>query len=111
MYWNIEAETGYTPQTTFFEDFSIAEIFGGQSDSQKTEAVRDTFARAFHEWKSNYVYLTELVMVLHWKLWYHHELGRENLAKTYDDLWQWADAYACDTLSGDELAYFYSTTN
>ena len=27
--WNIEAMTGYKPRTTFYEDFSIADAFGG----------------------------------------------------------------------------------
>lgn len=26
--WNIEEMTGYKPQTTFYEDFSIADCFG-----------------------------------------------------------------------------------
>ena len=50
-------EIGYTPQTTFWEDFSIADPFG-------LEAVQDTFNRAFEEWKSDHIYLTELVLVL-----------------------------------------------
>ena len=51
--WNIEAMTGYVPQTTFYEDFSIADQFG-------LDAIKDTFNRAFKHWKDNYVYLTEL---------------------------------------------------
>lgn len=35
--WNIEAMTGYKPRTTFYEDFSIADHFGGP-------AIRDTFS-------------------------------------------------------------------
>lgn len=34
--WNIESETGYKPRTTFWQDFSIADAFGG-------DAVTDTF--------------------------------------------------------------------
>lgn len=37
--WNIESETGYKPRTTFWQDFSIADAFGG-------DAVTDTFHRA-----------------------------------------------------------------
>ena len=47
--------------TTFWEDFSIADAFG-------IEAIKDTFKRAFEEWKTNYKYLTELVIVLNIKL-------------------------------------------
>ena len=64
--WNIESETGYKPRTTFWQDFSIADAFGG-------DAVTDTFHRAFNEWKDNCVYITELVMVLNHKIaqWFH----------------------------------------
>ena len=37
-------ENGYEVQTTFWEDFSIAERFG-------LSAIQDTFNRAFKEWK------------------------------------------------------------
>lgn len=60
--WNIEAVCGYKPITTFWNDFSVADAFG-------TSAVADTFKRAFEEWKGNYKYLTELVMVLNHKIW------------------------------------------
>lgn len=96
-------EIGYTPQTTFWEDFSIADPFG-------LEAVQDTFNRAFEEWKSNHIYLTELVLVLNWKIWQHYESNAE-LARLYNTLWETADAYACDNLEGEELAYFYRTTD
>ena len=96
-------EIGYTPQTTFWEDFSIADPFG-------LEAVQDTFNRAFEEWKSDHIYLTELVLVLNWKIWQHYE-SNEELARLYNTLWETADAYACDNLEGEELAYFYRTTD
>ena len=101
--WNIEAMTGYKPMTTFYEDFSIADRFG-------VDAVRDTYRRAFRMWKSDYKYLTELVMALNWKIFEHY--GRnDKLAKVYNELWKDADQYACDNLKGDELSYFYSTTD
>lgn len=49
------AENGYELQTTFWSDFSIADRFG-------LSAIRDTFNRAFREWKEDYEYLTELVV-------------------------------------------------
>lgn len=64
--WNIEAMTGYKPITIFWEDFSIADHFG-------PSAIKDTFRRAFDEWKSDHKYLTELVMVLNWKIWQYYE--------------------------------------
>ena len=93
----------YEMKTTFQSDFTIADHFG-------VSAVKDTFNRAFEEWKENYVYLTELVMVLNWKIWEHHEHD-DNLAEVYNALWERADAYACDHLQGEELSYFYRVTD
>lgn len=90
---------GYETITTFWEDFSIADKFG-------ISAVKDTFNRAFNEWKSNYKYLTELVLVLNHKIWFWY--GKNDaLAKVYNDLWEKADLYACNNLKGEELSYFY----
>lgn len=91
-------------ETTFWLDFTIADRFG-------KNAVKDTFNRAFEEWKTNYVYLTELVMVLNWKIWEHYEKGEHALAILYDGLWKEADAYAVENLKGDELTYFYRVTD
>lgn len=101
--WNIEELTGYKPITTFYADFSIADKFG-------PDAVKDTYKRAFEEWKDQYKYLTELVMALNWKIWEHHE-HNETLARLYNKLWAEADQYACENLTGDELSYFYKTTD
>ena len=94
---------GYTMTTTFFEDFQIANIFG-------VEAVKDTYNRAFKEWKDNYVYLTELVIALNLMLWATYGKN-DKLADTYNELWMKADEYACNNLKGDELAFFYRTTD
>ena len=101
--WQIEEMTGYKPKTTFWSDFTVADHFG-------LAAIMDTYRRAFKEWKSNYVYLTELVMVLNWKIWEWYEKD-ESTAKLYDALWQKADAYACENLKDEELDYFYRTTD
>ena len=60
------AENNYELLTTFWDDFSIADRFG-------VSAVRDTFNRAFAEWKEDYQYLTELILVLNHKIWQHYE--------------------------------------
>ena len=96
-------QTGYEIQTTFGNDFDIAEAFGA-------DAIRDTFDRAFNEWKSDHVYLTELVLILNWKIWQHYEKN-DDYAKLYQELWQKADAYAVENLTGEELSYFYRTTD
>lgn len=102
--WNIEAETGYKPQTTFWDDFSIADAFG-------ENAIRDTYKRAMDGWKDNYIYLTELVMVLNWKIWQYYQEDNIHYQDLYHELWSDADIYACNNLTGDELDYFYKTTD
>lgn len=97
------AEFGYTPQTTFWMDFSIADKFG-------ISAIKDTYKRAFEGWKHNIKYLTELVMVLNHKIWYWHGLN-DTLAKVYDELWTEADAWCGDNLTGDDAEYYYQTTD
>jgi hypothetical protein len=94
---------GYTMTTTFIDDFRIANAFG-------ESAVRDTYKRAFKEWKDNYVYLTELVISLNLMIWGLYETN-EPLARVYNELWEEADTYACDNLDGDELSFFFRTTD
>lgn len=108
--WPVEQMTGYKPITTFWQDFSIADKFG-------PAAVKDTFNRAFREWKGNYKYLTELCMVLNHKIGYHYDHNKpesarcNRLAILYNDLWQQADNYAYDNLQGDELSYYFRITD
>lgn len=96
-------ENGYTLTTTFWDDFSIADHFG-------INAVKDTFNRAFNEWKNNHVYLTELVIVLNYKIWQWYGKNDE-YARTYNDLWESANSYALDNLQGEELSFFYRITD
>lgn len=94
---------GYEIITTFGNDFDIAEAFGA-------DAIRDTYNRAFNEWKGNYKYLTELVLILNWKIWQHYEQN-EVYARLYNELWEAADGFALDNLKGEEADYFYRTTD
>ena len=94
---------GYETITTFFDDFTIADKFG-------VSAIKDTYNRCFDEWKNNYKYLTELVMVLNWKIWENYEHNKE-YAKVYNDLWSKADEYACENLKGEEASYFFRVTD
>lgn len=102
--WNIEAETGYTPITTFYMDFSIADAFGAS-------AVKDTYRRGLKTAEFlGYKELTEFVMVLNWKIWEHY--GRnDTLARLYNDLWTQAEDFVRENLQGDELMYYYRTTD
>lgn len=102
-YWNIEALTGYKPKTTFWQDFSIADMFG-------VDAIIDTYNRAFSEWKNNCEFFTELSMVLNWKIFEHYE-HNESLAKIYDKLWKQINDWAFDNLEGEDLRYYVRTTD
>ena len=101
----------YEFKTTFWQDFSIADKFG-------TDAIKDTFNRAFKEWKTDYIYLTELVLVLNWKCWQFYdksfEIDSKN-AKTYSNLYSklYMDAndYAITHLKGKELDYYFENVD
>ena len=96
-------ENGYELQTTFWEDFSIADRFG-------LAAVLDTFNRAFREWKGDYKFLTELTLVLNHKIWQYYE-NRPDMEVLYNTLWEQADQYAKENLKGNELSYYWEVTD
>lgn len=89
---------------TFWMDFTIADASG-------VNAIKDTYKRAFKEWKSDYQMLTALVVTLNHKIWEHYEHHNDDLAKLYDSLWRQAEDYALTNLKGDELKYYYEITD
>ena len=97
------SENGYTVQTTFWEDFTMADFFG-------LTAIKDTYSRAFEEWKEDYKFLTELVLILNHKIWQNYK-SRPEVAALYNDLWEQADRYAVENLKDDELSYFFEVTD
>lgn len=101
--WTIEETTGYKPKTTFYLDFSIADKFG-------LNAIQDTYNRAFAGWKNNREYITELAMVLNWKIWRWYQ-EKPDYGKLYDKLWKELDAWCMDNLKGDDLDYYIETTD
>lgn len=113
--WTMAEQTGYEPKTTFWQDFSIAEHFGAA-------AVKDTYKRAWRDWRHDIVYLTELVMVLNHKIsyWYctaekyeGQPRGRAcmGLCRLYDKLWREADAWCYENLQCDDAKYYFETTD
>ena len=103
--WTGAEELGYTPVTTFWQDFSIADKFG-------VSAVKRTYKSAMVYAKTDVRFLTELVLVLNHKIWQHYRPNKDvPLAKCYDELWRLAEDYAYKNLQGDELEYFYQTTD
>ena len=95
-------ENGYELQTTFWEDFSIADRFG-------LAAVLDTFNRAFREWKGDYKFLTELTLVLNHKIWQYYE-NRPDMAVLFNNLFEQTDQNAKENLKGNGFSYFLEGT-
>ena len=94
----------YQMQTTFFTDFDIADHFS-------LEAVKDTYRRAFREWNSDYIYLTELALVTNWRCWIHYEKGNMDFSELYSELYYKTRDYALKHLKGEELSYYIRTTD
>ena len=90
-------------KTTFWQDFTIADAFG-------VDAVRDTYHRAFTEWRDNVVYVTELSLVLNWKIWHWYERS-DALARVYDELWRLCDDWCRANLKGTDADYYYRITD
>ncbi len=122
--WNIENELGYKPITTFWQDFSIADAMARLGENP-IPAIRLTFKCAVESWKDDYKYMTELVMVLNHKIFEHHARadkanreGRLNerdhelrLATEYNAAWMALDDWCRAHLKGEELEYYYETTD
>ena len=99
--------TGYQPITTYYTDFSYAEKYGEYGINQ---LFNEVFATLSKDPDFYYKELTELVMVLNWKIWEHYETNEE-LAKLYNDLWAKLDFWVQDHLNDEHQKYFYRTTD
>ena len=87
------------PYKGFMRDFVIADKFG-------ESAIRNTYERAFNEWKNNVQFFASLVCTLNHQIWNHHEAGNEAIARVYDELWKKADAFAYDHFTGKDIKYY-----
>ena len=96
---------GYETKTTFIQDFQIAEVFG-------EEAVKDTFKRAFNEWKDNIEYVTELAIVTNLLCWKHHG-HNEKLSELYGEFYYTVYDYVYEDghFTDEELDYYYQITD
>ena len=96
----LERQLDFHFESTFWEEFSIADGYG-------PDGVREHYDLVFKQWKDNLRFLTELVLVLNWKIYQWYQVD-DNLGMTYDELWKRADSYALKTLKGDNLHYYLS---
>ncbi len=94
----------YECQTTFWQDFSIAEKFG-------EEAIIDTYKRAKKEWGKDRIYGTELSMVLNHKCWFHYEVQNMEFSQLYSELWTEYHDFVLDNWKGEDLAYYLRVTD
>lgn len=119
--WTPES-IGYTKKTTFWDDFSIAEVFGKDDPDKGIDAVKDTYKRAFNEWKTNTDYVTELSLVLNHKCWYWNDVTHkavapklkeyaDRLSHLYCDLFHEIDNWCLDNLKGEDVQYYIHTTD
>ena len=99
----VESYIDYKFETPIYELFSLSEVKGPQG-------VRDLYEELFKIFQDKLVGLTELVLVLNIKIhqWYKKD---DDLGHTYDELWKKTDAFALDTLKGQRLSYYLSTTD
>ena len=91
----------YTPVTTFWSDFTIADGFG-------MKAILDTYNQAKKEWMDNVEYMAELTTVLNWKIWdLYEDPETEGLAQLYNTLWEDCQYKCCyEHFEGDDLSRY-----
>lgn len=103
--WRITEYTGYKPFTTFWQDYWIAVPFG-------VDAVKDTYRRAFDEWKSSHEYMTEMALVLNhigWALYKKPE--KKELAQVFFELYEKLDEWCYENFTEEQRAYYFSVTD
>ena len=98
-----ELQPGYERCSTFAADFAIADSFG-------MAGVRDTFFRAFNEWKDHSHMMAEMALVLNHNIWRYYETD-PGLAKVYDECWRQADEYCMGHYRGDDLEWYIRVTD
>lgn len=96
-------EIGHEPVSTFWTDFSIAEVYGDT-------AVRDTYRRAVAEWAEDVEYMAELTLVLNWKIWDLY-ISDIDMAKLYEELWVEHDNFCWETFKDDAARRYWEITD
>ena len=99
-----ESMCGYTQRTTFWDDFTIAERFG-------LPAIKDTYKNAFMSWKTDVVFITELVLVLNWKMLYMDEKHMTEKSVMYYKFWVELSNWCERHLEAGAYEYFINVTD
>lgn len=110
--WSTAEDIGYEPQTTFWGDFSIADLYG-------PEAIADTFRRAFAAWKHDVEYIAEMALVLNHKgLWYWQASEQNNnderlytISQLYFELYRRLHGWAQENFTGEDAEYYFNVTD
>lgn len=104
--WKMADDIGYTPKTTFWEDFSFAENIGPESIKYEAEIL-------FEKSKINTEELTELIMVINHKSWYWYDHRNVILSELYSSLYHEYDEKAYQFLQNNrgekDLSYYFRT--
>lgn len=96
-------ENGYEIKTTFWSDFSTADVLG-------IKAIKDTFKNAFDSWKNDTEYITELACVMSWKSCAWYEKNNE-FSALYSEYYHKVDEWCLNNLKGDDLEYYLKWTD
>lgn len=89
---------------TLYQDFQLAEPFG-------TPAVIDTYDRLIASFKADLRFLIELTFALNARCWRLYELGDDELARAYGELYYKAVDYAYGHLSEEDQSTFWRYTD
>ena len=92
-----------TLESNYWNDFTEVE-------TKWSKAIEELCKQLFEENKSNVKYLTELVLVMNWKIREHYETD-EDTARVYDKLWKELDEYCCENLKWEEARYYFKRTD
>lgn len=102
----MEMESGYKRKTTFFSDFVVAELTGGE------KAIKITYTRAVMYWFQNKEYCTELSLVLNHLMWIRYDQGNYSMSKVYQNLWtKLVDKIDKEVTDKEFLEYYYRVTD
>lgn len=114
-------EHNYEVKTTFASDFAIADFFA--LHQRDLSAIKDTFNRAFNEWKGNKEYFTEMTIVMNLLCWQYYEYSNDQdteqeqrefftkMSELYSDYYYKCRDYVYDNWSKEDITYFYNITD